>query len=256
MGTLFRPKGVCAWRLGRRAGRLRICGSGRFLGSLSDSVSILLQRNSDPRLPIPACCSGSARPWSCSAARRLNPCAPQAMRCEPPSIAQADESSTCSRHRQASRRRAHGARRSQGSFAQCCQHASAFAPPLPPPPPQQGEAAKLSLAAARSTSAAGCPALSSRGSTSEGRPMICGAGTLCGGGASPGGRLEILSVRSSQSPPPRRASIVWFSDTLLTAAAAPAAHAAPQRWGPRRVQPAPALGPCPPRRCRAETTAS
>ena len=41
MGTLFSPKGVCACGLGRRAGRLRICGSGRFLGSLSDSVSIL-----------------------------------------------------------------------------------------------------------------------------------------------------------------------------------------------------------------------
>ena len=41
MGTLFRPKGVCACGLGRLAGRLRICGSGRFLGSLSDSVSIL-----------------------------------------------------------------------------------------------------------------------------------------------------------------------------------------------------------------------
>ena len=39
--------------------------------------------------------------------------------------------------------------------------------------------------------------------------MICGAGTSSGGGASPGGRLGILSVRSSQSPPPRRASIVW-----------------------------------------------
>ena len=41
MGTLFSLKGVCAWGLGRLAGRLRICGSGRFLGSLSDSVSIL-----------------------------------------------------------------------------------------------------------------------------------------------------------------------------------------------------------------------
>ena len=41
MGTLFSPKGVCTWGLGRRAGRFRICGRGRFLGSLSDSVSIL-----------------------------------------------------------------------------------------------------------------------------------------------------------------------------------------------------------------------
>ena len=38
----------------------------------------------------------------------------------------ADQGSPCSRHGQASRRRAHGARRSQGSLAQCCQHPSAF----------------------------------------------------------------------------------------------------------------------------------
>ena len=53
--------------------------------------------------------------------------------------------------------------------------------------------------------------------------MICGAGTSSGGGASRGGRLGILSVRSSQSPPPHSKFIVWFSDTLRTAAAAPAA---------------------------------
>ena len=40
MGTLFRPKGVCACGLARLAGRLRICGSGRFLGSLSDSICV------------------------------------------------------------------------------------------------------------------------------------------------------------------------------------------------------------------------
>ena len=40
MGMLFRPKGVCAWGLGRRAGRARICGSGLLRGSLSDSVSM------------------------------------------------------------------------------------------------------------------------------------------------------------------------------------------------------------------------
>ena len=64
--------------------------------------------------------------------------------------------------------------------------------------------------------------------------MICGAGTSSGGGASPGGPLGILRVLSSQSPPPRRASIVWFSVTLLVAAAF--AEAASERRGPRRVQ--------------------
>ena len=69
MGTLFSPKGVCAWGLGRLAGRLRICGSGRFLGSLSDSVSILKTRRR-----FLACHSGSAHQSSCSAARRRSPC--------------------------------------------------------------------------------------------------------------------------------------------------------------------------------------
>ena len=59
MGTLFRPKGVCACGLGRLAGRLRICGSGRFLGSLSDSVSILKtvlrQRTVPGQPPVPRC---------------------------------------------------------------------------------------------------------------------------------------------------------------------------------------------------------
>ena len=81
----------------------------------------------------------------------------------------------------------------------------------------------MSCAAWRSTSAALCPARCSRGSTSLGLPMIWGAGTSSGGGASPGGRLGMRSVRSSQSPPPRSTFMVWFSDTLLTAAAAPAA---------------------------------
>ena len=84
MGTLFSPKGVCA--CGRRAGRLRICGSGRFLGSLSDSVSILntsgrwalrcswIQYIVVQRLQTLASNSASAHQSSCSAARRLNPC--------------------------------------------------------------------------------------------------------------------------------------------------------------------------------------
>ena len=81
----------------------------------------------------------------------------------------------------------------------------------------------MSCTAWRSTSAALWPARSNKGSTSLGLPMIWwGAGTSSGGGASPGGRLGMRSVRSSQSPPPRSTFMVWFSDTLLTAAAAPA----------------------------------
>ena len=106
--------------------------------------------------------------------------------------------------------------------------------------------AKLSMscAAARSTSAARCPALSSRGSTSEGRPMICGAGTSFGGGASPGGRLGMGPVQ------PVAAAAKGQHRYALTAAAAPAGlpprslrglnaalpHAAPA-WGPGRVSP-------------------
>ena len=82
--------------------------------------------------------------------------------------------------------------------------------------------------------------------------MICGAGTSSGGGASPGGRLGILRVLSSQSPPPRRASVVWCSVTLLvdrgrrtgsrtcddrfSSPNATFAEAASERRGPRRVQ--------------------
>ena len=134
MGTLFRPKGVCAWGLGRRAGRLRICGSGRFLGSLSDSVSILKTsgRWADEvmiygsaflrpvqRLHV----RGHARPRGV-AVRAASCCSAPAhqmrSRIEPAFYGprRADESSTCSRHRQASRRRTHGSRRRQGSFAQ------------------------------------------------------------------------------------------------------------------------------------------
>ena len=49
------------------------------------------------------------------------------------------------------------------------------------------------------------------------------------------------SVRSSQSPPPRSTFIVWFSETLLVAAAAPAAAPAISRR-PGRVQPVVAQG--------------
>ena len=56
--------------------------------------------------------------------------------------------------------------------------------PRPPPPPPVASASaicceanrSMSCAAWRSTSATRCPALCSRGSTSEGRPMIWGAG--------------------------------------------------------------------------------
>ena len=139
----------------------------------------------------------------------------------------ADESSTCSRHRQASRRRTHGSRRRQGSFAQQRQGATSRL--------RRRSRLRCSRRCLRSSGEAfrcfrlrdllRCKLLDvlGRGSTSEGRPMICGAGTSSGGGASPGGRLGILRVLPSQSPPPRRASIVWFSVTLLVAAAAPAA---------------------------------
>ena len=44
--------------------------------------------------------------------------------------------------------------------------------------------------------------------------MIWGGGTSSRGGANPGGRLGILKVLSSQSPPPLRMLKVWFSHRI------------------------------------------
>ena len=52
----------------------------------------------------------------------------------------------------------------------------------------------MSWMALASCSAARCPARSSSGSTSLGRPMICGGATSLGGGARPSGVLGMRSV--------------------------------------------------------------
>ena len=82
----------------------------------------------------------------------------------------------------------------------------------------------MSCAAWRSTSAALWPARSSRGSTSLGLPMIWGAGTSSRGGASPGAWAPRDAQRAVQpvAAAPQHVH-VWFSETLLVAAAAPAA---------------------------------
>ena len=92
------------------------------------------------------------------------------------------------------------------------------APPLrlrllqPPQPPLQWRRSPRSLqprpmsrAAALSTSWARCPARSRSGSTSLGRPIICGGATSSGGGARPSGARGMRRFRSIQFLPLRAA---------------------------------------------------
>ena len=203
MGTLFRPKGVCACGLGRLAGRLRICGSGRFLGSLSDSVSILAPLGPPLLLdevmihgsaflhPVQALhVRGHARPRSIAvrAASRCSAPAHEVRSRVEPSFdgpRRADEGSA--RPPAAAPTVPAVARAPSPSSAKAPVPASAAVAASAAPAAASAAVAKpsdasasascceaklsMSCAAARSTSAARCPALCSRGSTSQRRPI-------------------------------------------------------------------------------------
>ena len=151
MGTLFRPKGVCACGLARLAGRLRICGSGRFLGSLSDSICVdpedlWLAPLGPPLLLEEVVVHGSAflhpvqglyvrghaRPRSIAvrAASRCSAPAHEVRSRVEPSF---DGPRLCRRGQHAASRSTHRARRRQGSLAQQRQ------PRLPPRSPPRPE---------------------------------------------------------------------------------------------------------------------
>ena len=144
MGTWLIPKGVGCCRPWRRMGRARICCRGWACGSsseVSEHLRTLLLAHllnlevidrpgllhAVQRLNVAG--PGGPRGVAVRASARLGTPAHQ-MRSHVESAfygpGRADESSACSRHRQASRRRTHGSRRRQGSFAQCRQHPSAF----------------------------------------------------------------------------------------------------------------------------------